>query len=507
MKTFRVKDYIEVLEKDNLIESLNISDDLLNKEVKNITHNSREVKDNTLYICKGIKYKSIYLEEAIEKGAMLYVCEASNLTEPDYPYIVVKDIRAALALISILYYNNPAEKLRVVGITGTKGKSTTAYYVKSILDNYLKDKNKDTAIVSSIDVYDGKTTKEALITSPESIDLQRIMANAVEAGLNDLVMEVSSQALKLKRVYGVTYDVGVFLNISPDHISSIEHLDYDDYFYSKLKLFKQVKNLVLNLDTDRLDEVLEKAKEVDNIITFSTKNKAADIYAYDIKKIDYITTSFKVRTGKFDKEFVLTMPGLFNVENALAAIGVAYILDIPYENMYEGLKIARTSGRMEVHITRDKKIIGIVDYAHNKLSFEKLYESVKNEYPDKKIITVFGCPGGKAEIRRHDLGLLSGLNSEITYLTAEDPGPEDVTKICEEIAGYVKESGGAYKIIEDRETAIKRAILDNIDAVILITGKGNETRQKYGTEYLPCKTDTECLLEAFQEYEKEAVSN
>ncbi len=507
MKTFKVKDYIEVLKKDNLIETLNINNDLLNVEVKNITHNSKEVKEQTLYICKGIKYKSIYLKEAIEKKALLYVCEAANLTEPDYPYIVVKDIRASLALISILYYNNPADKLKVVGITGTKGKSTTAYYVKSIMDNYLKKQNKDMAIVSSIDVYDGKSTKESLITSPESIDLQRIMANAVDAGLDSLVMEVSSQALKLKRVYGVTYDVGVFLNISPDHISLIEHPDYDDYFYSKLKLFDQVKSLALNLDTDRLDEVLEKAKKVKNVVTFSIKNKAADIYGYDIKKIDHTTVSFKVRTPKFDKEFRLTMPGLFNVENAMGAISVAYILGIPYENMFQGLEVGRASGRMEAHVSKDNKIIAIVDYAHNKLSFEKLYESVKSEYPNRKIITVFGCPGGKAQIRRHDLGLLSGLNSNITYLTAEDPGPEDVTKICEEIASFVKESNGEYKIIVDREEAIKRAILDNSNSVVLITGKGNETRQKYGTEYLPCKTDTECVLEAFQEYENTFISN
>ena len=506
MKYFKIKDYIDVLKKHNLIEKINIDDELLDMEINYITHNSKDVKDNTLYICKGLKYKSIYLKEAIDNGALLYVCEKENATE-DAPHIIVNDIRKSLALISILYYNEPASKLNLIGITGTKGKSTTSYYIKSIIDNYLKNKGKDMAIVSSIDVYDGISVKESLITSPESIDLQKIMANTVKAGLSDLVMEVSSQALKLDRVYGLTFDVGAFLNISPDHISEIEHKDYDDYFYSKLKFFKQVKNLVINLDTDRLDEVLKEAKNVNSVITFSTKKKTADIYAYDITKIDYITTKFRVRTPKFDEEFILTMPGLFNVSNALASIGIAYILNIPYENMYEGLRVARTSGRMELHATKDNKTIAIVDYAHNKLSFEKLYESVKSEYPTKKIITVFGCPGGKAQIRRHDLGILSGLNSKVTYLTAEDPGPEDVTKICEEIAFYVKKSNGKYKIIEDREEAIKKAILDNPGCIILITGKGNETRQKYGGEYLPCKTDTECVKEAFLQYENSLISS
>ena len=196
------------------------------------------------------------------------------------------------------------------------------------------------------------------------------------------------------------------------------------------------------------------------------------------------------------------MPGLFNVENALAAISSAISLNIPYSNIYEGLKVARASGRMESHVSKDGSIIVIVDYAHNKLSFQKLYESTKQEYPDKKIVTVFGCPGGKAQIRRRDLGTLAGINSNISYLTAEDPGPEDTVDICKEIAGYISKENGNYKIIEDRGEAIKNAILENPNSVILITGKGNETRQKYGKQYLPCLTDTEYAEEALEEYNK-----
>ena len=155
---------------------------------------------------------------------------------------------------------------------------------------------------------------------------------------------------------------------------------------------------------------------------------------------------------------------------------------------------------MESHISKDGNIIVIVDYAHNKLSFQKLYESTRQEYPNKNIITVFGCPGGKAQLRRRDLGTLSGINSSVTYLTAEDPGPEETIDICKEIAIYVKKENGKYKIIEDRGEAIKQAILENPNSVILITGKGNETRQKYGKKYLPCLTDTQYALEALEEY-------
>ena len=194
----------------------------------------------------------------------------------------------------------------------------------------------------------------------------------------------------------------------------------------------------------------------------------ADVFAYDIKKLTHTSISFRVKTAKFDEEILLTMPGLFNVENALAAIATAMVLDIPFKNIYNGLKVARASGRMEAHVSKDGNIIVIVDYAHNKLSFQKLYESTKQEYPDKNIITVFGCPGGKAQLRRRDLGTLSGIHSKISYLTAEDPGPEETVDICKEIAEYVAKEHGNYKIIEDRGEAIKEAILDNPNSVVLI---------------------------------------
>lgn len=503
MKTYSLKDYIDILEKENLVEEVVVKDLSLSTPIIQIAHNSKNVQTGSLYICKGLKYKPEYLLEAIQNGAMVYVAERENVSQPDFPHIVVNDIRKSLAVISTLFYDFPATKLNMIGLTGTKGKSTTAYYIKSILDNYMKSKNlPDTAIVSSIDTYDGKTCKESLITSPESIDLQEHIANSVDCKIQNLVMEVSSQALKLDRVHDVYYKVGVFLNISEDHISTIEHPDFEDYFASKLKFFNQVETACVNLDSDYVDRILDEAQSSKKVVTFSAKNSKADVYAYDIRKTSHTSISFKVKTPEWENEILLTMPGLFNVENALAAICTAITLGVPYENIYEGLKVARASGRMESHMSKDGSIIVIVDYAHNKLSFEKLYESTKQEYPDKKIITVFGCPGGKAFLRRKDLGRLSGKNSAITYLTAEDPGPEETADISKEIATYVAEEHGEYKIIDDRGEAIKQAILENPNSVILITGKGNETRQKYGTQYLPCLTDTQYAQEALEEYDK-----
>ena len=506
MKLYLLKDYISALQKENLIDFIPAEIDfstLQNTAVEKLCHNSKEVLSNTLYVCKGLNYKAEYLEEAIKNGAICYVAEKENVTKPDFPHIVVKDIRKALACLSCMYYDYPAEKINMIGITGTKGKSTTAYYIKSILDNYMKENGlPDTAILSSINAYDGKSCKESLITSPESIVIQEHIRNSVDCNMKNFVMEVSSQALMLSRVHDIYYKIGVFLNISEDHISAIEHPNFENYFECKLKIFDQIETACVNLDSDYIDTILEHSKKVKRVITFSTKNKNADVYGYNIEKIGYNAISFRVRTPAFEQDMLLTMPGLFNVENALAAISIAISLNIPYSNIYEGLKVARASGRMESHISKDGSIIVIVDYAHNKLSFQKLYESTKREYPNKKIVTVFGCPGGKAQLRRRDLGTLAGIHSNISYLTSEDPGPEDAVDICKEIAGYISKENGNYKIIENRGEAIKNAILENPNSVVLITGKGNETRQKYGKQYLPCLTDTEYAKEALEEYDK-----
>lgn len=503
MKTYTLKDYINALTNENLIEAVNLEGFDSSNSILKIAHNSKNVVPNTLYICKGLNYKAEYLDEAIKRGASIYVAESQNISKPDFPHIIVNDIRKALAVISSLFYDYPYKKLNMIGITGTKGKSTTAYYIKSILDNYMKSKNlPDTAIVSSIDTYDGKTCKESFITSPESIDLQELIANAVDCKIQNLVMEVSSQALKLDRVYGIPYKFGIFLNISEDHISSIEHPDFDDYFNSKLKLFKQTEIACVNLDADNSNTILEHAKESKKVITFSTKNSKADVYGYNIKRVNHAFTTFRVKTSQFDKEFALAMPGVFNVENALAAICVAMAMNIPYENIYEALKTVRVSGRMESFVSKDGNTIIIVDYAHNKLSFEKLYSSTKQEYPGKKIITVFGCPGGKAKNRRKDMGTLAGIHSDFSYLTTDDPGPENALDICNEIANYIEQKNGEYKIIEDRGEAIKEAILNNPGCVILVAGKGNDSTQKCGTKYIPYLTDTKYAEMALKEYDE-----
>ena len=315
-------------------------------------------------------------------------------------------------------------------------------------------------------------------------------------------MEVSSQALKYDRVDEVVFDVGIFMNISEDHISPIEHPDFEDYFASKLKLFAQTRTALVCTDSDYQERILAEAAASERLLTFGTK-AGSDIYGYNIRKVnDQIL--FDVKCDRFQETFILTMPGLFNVENALAAIAAAYVFDIPTEYIHSGLFRARSDGRMESFHSEDGKVVAIVDYAHNKLSFEKLFDSTRKEYPESDIVSIFGCPGKKALLRRHDLGTIAGMYAKKVYLVAEDPGAEPVIDISTDIAQYVAAQNCPYEMIEDRGEAITKAILEvDSPTVILITGKGNETRQKYGSQYIDCRSDVEYTKLALEQYNKD----
>jgi UDP-N-acetylmuramyl tripeptide synthase len=284
--------------------------------------------------------------------------------------------------------------------------------------------------------------------------------------------------------------VGCFTNIGEDHISEVEHSSFEDYLESKLRIFSQCRSACVNINSDRIDEIMEASKACPRVVTYGLDERA-DIYGYDIVKSGK-TISFKVKNRDFEKEFKITMAGLFNVQNALAAIAITYCLGIPMSYAAAGLKKARVSGRMEVYTSKSRNVHVIVDYAHNKMSFETLFQSTMKEYPNKKITIVFGCPGKKALRRRQELGEIAGRYSDRVYITEEDAGEEPVLTICEEIAKHVEKQDCSYAIIPDREEAIKEAITSaDDDTVILITGKGRETRQKRGTQYVDTPSDVE----------------
>lgn len=496
----RLQAFIDLFEKNSILVEHDCKE---NVQVENISYNSREITENTLFFCKGAHFKEQFLHDAISRGAVAYVSEKKY--DVDASCILVSDIRKSLYLSANFFYDNAWDKLNLIGITGTKGKSTTAYYIKYILDEYLKaNGGKESGLASTLEIYDGIVRKPSTLTTPEPFELHKHFDNAVKSQTDFFTMEVSSQALKYGRTEGVHFKIGCYLNIGIDHISAVEHPDFEDYFTSKMRLFTQCDTAIINLDSDLSERVVEYSKNAKRVITFSTKNPQADVYGFNIHK-DNSETVFSVKTDAFESEFRLSMPGLFNVENALCAIGVAYVIGISPEYICNGLYKAKTAGRMEIYESEDKKIAVIVDYAHNKLSFETIISSMKTEYVGRPVSILFGCPGNKALIRRKDMGEVSGKMADFIYVTEDDPAEEKIEDICNEIAGHIENVGGKgkYKIVHDREAAIKTAIEDVKDtAVIILAGKGAETHQKRGLVSEDYASDAVLARKYLKEYDE-----
>ena len=493
MKLFPLGDYCELLHQLGQLAAP-LPDGLdLGRPVELVSYSSQEARPGTLFICKGAHFKPDYLADAARRGAFAYVSE-TPYPQPGLPCVLVKDIRRVLAPLAVKYYNDPSRRLKVIGVTGTKGKSSTAYYLKYILDEYLAPQGQTCGVISSIDTWDGVERFESHLTTPEPLELQRHFAHALSSGMEYLVMEVSSQALKYHRTLGTRFAAAAYLNIGTDHISPIEHPDFDDYFQSKLKIFAQAGLSCVNLDCEHGAEALAAARAAcGRVLPFSRRDPAAAVYGHDVHKWGN-DILFQAEAGELTGEYRLTMPGLFNVDNALAAITVCLGLGIPREAVQAGLAKARVPGRMEVYSSAGGDVTAIVDYAHNRMSFETLFRSVRQEYPGRRIVTVFGCPGKKAFDRRRDLGEVSGANSDLVVLTEEDSGEEDTVSICGEIASHV---ACPCRIEPNRGEAIRQAVFScHEPSVVLITGKGAETRQKRGLEYIDTPSDVE-YVQAF----------
>ena len=479
MEELSLKEIKDILESNNLLKSSKIIND---QKIESISCDSRSVEKQSLFFCKGQNYKPEYLGDAIKCGAVAYISEI-QYEKYEASYFIVTDILKAMAIIAARFYGYPAKSLELIGITGTKGKTTTTYFLKNILETFL---NREVGTISSINVNTGKRNEEAHLTTPESLDLHKMFYEIKESNLKYAVMEVSSQSYKRNRLYGVEFDYGIFTNIAEDHISQIEHPTFEDYLNCKIEFLKHCKTVVINKNTDCLDTILSKISDK-NIIYYGT-DESADYYVTDIEK-EKTGFKFKVINKKqgYSSEFKIKMAGRFNIENALAAIVIAKLLNVDDESIRKSLSNTEILGRMNIY--EQKGITVIVDYAHNGYSFSKLYESIKMDYPNRKIISVGGIVGGKAFNRRKEFGKIVGDNSDYIYLTANDPQFENVQDICNDIAQYITKKD-KYEIIVDRKEAVQKAIMNAKKGdVVVLLAKGGEHYIKIKNECVSYEGD------------------
>lgn len=454
---------LDVLKNDHNLREVMIDGhyhyNLTSLTFEKLSYDSRDVDESTLFFAKGSTFKSEYLEKAVQAGLKCYISEIDY--QVGIPAIIVNDIKQAMSLVAMIFYGNPQDKLRILAFTGTKGKTTAAYFAYHI----LKQSHKPAMFSTMNTTLDGKTFFKSQLTTPESLDLFRMMAEAVDNGMTHLIMEVSSQAYLVKRVYGLTFDLGVFLNISPDHIGPIEHPTFEDYFYHKRLLMDNSRAVVVNAGMDHFDVVAEQvAPKIHDFYGKQTENSFSNSSAF----------TFDL-TGKLAGHYDIQLIGSFNQENAVAAGLACLRLGASLADIQRGIAETSVPGRMEV-LTQKNGAKVFVDYAHNGDSLEKLL-SVVEEHQKGQVILVLGAPGNKGESRRADFGHVINAHPNLTViLTADDPNNENPQKISEEIASHITRP---VDIIVDREEAIKVALLittSEKDAVV-IAGKGADAFQ------------------------------
>ena len=489
-----VEEYLKLLIENKLALSFDISDELMHTEVNDLTFNTGNQGFGGIFVCKGMAFREEYLLTAIENGCILYISEKKY--EVEHPYIVVNNIRSAMPLLANLYFNGALNSLLSIGVTGTKGKTTTAFMIKGAVDAYMKSLSKvGCAIISSVKNFDGEQFSPSVMTTPEAIEYQRIFSLARDNGAEWMVSEVSSQALKYERVTGAFFSAAIFTNVSRDHISPYEHPDFEDYYRSKLSIFSICERAFICSSDSHFEETLKYAREACRFVYTYGERKNDDFCISNIIT-DNGYTVFRVN----EEEYKISMPGYFNALNALAAISALSVLGIPSEYIKKGIENLSVDGRCERIVSADKKISVIVDYAHNKESIDALLKLARESYPDKQICLIFGCPGKKAYNRRQELGR-SAAECDFVILTEDDPADESVISICEEIKKYADKGRAKVEIIEDRPSAIKYAIDTYAsDALILVVGKGSEAHQKRKNGIEAYETDAFHVRECINAY-------
>ena len=452
------------------------------KEVTKVIYDSRKIEEGCLFICiKGANFNGHdFTKEACEKkAACIVVCEDVETPEESETTVIrVEDTRYAMAFISAAYFNHPAKELKVIGITGTKGKTTTTYLVKSILEQA----GHKVGLIGTIETIIGDTHIHANNTTPESYILQETFRKMVDAGLDSVVMEVSSQGLMLHRTQGFVFDYGIFTNLEPDHIGPNEHSSFEDYMACKGLLFKQCKVGIVNADDKHCKEVTD--GHTCELLTYGM-NTEADYKASDMtleRESGHIGVSFTVE-GKINMQVMIPTPGRFSVYNALTAIAICDQFKTNQEAVKNALAGAKVKGRIELVKVSDEFTL-MIDYAHNAMALESLLGTLK-EYEPKRLVNVFGCGGNRSRQRRFEMGEVSGRLADLTIITSDNPRFEEPAAIMDDIETGIQKTNGDYIKIEDRKEAIRYAIVNGQPGdIIVLAGKGHEDYQEIkGVKY------------------------
>lgn len=449
-------------------------------EISELVNDSRQVSQGCVFVCirGAVVDGHKFIDEVISKGAAAVIVETDVEAPEGVTVVRVSDTRYALALAAAAYYGYPAEELRVIGITGTKGKTTTTYMIKSILEGV----GYKVGLIGTIETIIGDKVIPSKNTTPESVTIQQYFREMVDAGCDSVVMEVSSQGLMLHRTAGIPFEIGIFTNLGKDHIGPNEHKDFDDYKRCKGMLFHQCRIGIANIDDPYFEEVFKGA--TCSVETFGFGEKA-DLRATDTKLVTrpgYLGVAYHV-SGFMDFDVEIDVPGTFSVYNSLTAIAVCRHFQVPVSKVKEVLKTAKVKGRIEMIKVSDEFTL-MIDYAHNAMSLESLLSTLR-EYHPARLVSVFGCGGNRAKGRRYEMGEVSGRLADLTIITSDNPRNEEPQAIIEDIKIGIQKTQGKYVEICDRKEAIRYAIAHGEPGdVIVLAGKGHEDYQEIkGVKY------------------------
>ncbi len=439
-----------------------------------LVYDSRRTNADTAFVClPGARLDGHDFAPAVyDAGCRIFFAEHALSLPDDALVIVVDDTRAALPYLSDAFFDHPQRELTVIGVTGTKGKTT----IVNLIASAASASGLPCGTVGTVGITFGDTLLPTVNSTPESYEIHRALRLMADAGMKAVAMEVSSLALVRHRVDGIRFDIGVFTNLTEDHVSPIEHPDFEDYKQAKLRLFSMCDFALISSDDAHTPDFIAACRCVHETYGFAV---TADHRAENIrpwKTEGALGITFDYRHGAQVHAASLRLPGNCNAHNAVCAAAVLSRLGISYEDMLPALARATVSGRMETVDAFDDCTV-IIDYAHNALSMRSLLETVRT-YKPRRILCVYGSIGDRAQHRRRELAEVTGDLADYAIITTDNPGYEDPEAIVEEIASYYTDDMCPHTAIVDRETAVLHALsMARPGDVLLFCGKGHENYQ------------------------------